>query len=483
MLLDAPCAFVDLETTGTSARSEAITEIGVRLVHPDGSCVEFQQLVNPGRTIPGFITQLTGINNAMVDDQPFFEELAPALLELLEGAVLVAHNVRFDYSFLKAAFERCGFQYRPKMVCTVRLSRRLYPELKRHSLAALCQHIGHENPQAHRAMADVEAMVAFVEYARAEFGNEALDEAAREQFKRPSQPVHLPASVIDALPAVPGVYRFYGEGGELLYVGKSVDIASRVKSHFSADVNSEREMRLARAVRDIDYTETAGELGALLLENEQIKSLQPIFNRRQRRYQRLWCYQVKDLGDAGHQPVLTHHPFDGEGWSRPLYGLFTNRSQARKWLEQVVQQASLCKKMLGLEKSRSACFNYQLDRCRGACVGEEAAGQHLLRTVEALSAKRVDPWPFAGPVCITETRELPARSGELPALCSDYHLFDHWMHLGTCSAVEDLAALYQQRQVKGFDRETYRFLDRHIHLAVELDALLKQHAAHLAEEM
>ncbi len=482
MLLDTPCAFVDLETTGTSARSEAITEVGVRLFHPDGACLDYQQLLNPGKSIPGFITELTGINNAMVEHQPFFEELAPSLYEMLEGAVLVAHNVRFDYSFLKAAFERCGYRYRPKMICTVRLARKLYPELRRHNLAALCQHIGHNNPQAHRAMADVEAMVALVTHARDTFGSEALNAAAREQFKRPSQPVHLPADIVDTLPTAPGVYRFYGDNRELLYVGKSIDIASRVKSHFSADVTSDREMRLARAVRDIDCTETAGELGALLLENEQIKSLQPVFNRRQRRYQRLWCYQVKDEGEQGHPPVLTHHPFDGEGWSRPLYGLFTNRSQARKWLEQLVQQSSLCKKMLGLEKGKGACFNYQLGRCRGACIGEESTGQHHLRTIEALSAKRVDPWPFAGPVCIVETRELPAESGEMPQLHSDFHLFDHWMHLGTCSALEDLPALHERRDVKGFDRETYRFLDRHIHLAVELDALLQDAGEHLAEE-
>lgn len=277
MLLGKDCVFLDLETTGSRPSSDGITEVGLRRVSPQGETLTWQRLLNPGCGIPEFIQQLTGIRPDMVRDAPYFEDLAEELWEQLQGAVLVAHNVRFDYGFLRQAFKAVGKDYRPVMCCTVKLSRRLYPQCSGHSLSAICDRMDYQRDVAHRAMADVDAMFAFVCQAVTDHGLAAVNDCLTDQRKRPSPPPGLQQVDLQRLPAGPGVYRFYGEQSQLLYVGKSVDIRKRVGSHFSADHKSHKEMQMAQSVVRIEHEETAGELGALLLENQQIKGLSPIY--------------------------------------------------------------------------------------------------------------------------------------------------------------------------------------------------------------
>ena len=470
MLLNQVCAFVDLETTGSSARSEAITEIGLRLYHPEGDQLNWQQLVNPGKSIPGFIQQLTGISNAMVSDQPDFTELAPSLYEMLEDVLLIAHNARFDYSFLKAAFAHCGFTFKPKVVCTVKLSRELYPQYKSHSLDSVCERMGYVRETSHRAMADVEAMCAFVEYAIAEHGVAAVNSAAQAQFKRPSQPIHISTELIDAIPKAAGVYRFYGEDDSLLYIGKSINLNDRVKSHFNADLRNSKEMRLSQEVRDLDWTVTVGELGALLLENQEIKTKSPIYNRRLRRYRSLWCFELVKNERGVLLPLLGDRPFgqlEQRTFSRQLYGMFQGRTVANKWLKELIAEHRLCKKLLGFEKGSGSCFNYQLKKCAGVCVEQESVSQHNMRLLTAFDAEKVQQWPFDGPAYIVECAEDYQDSEHL---AQAIHVIDQWAYLGCVDHEDQIEDMLSSARESWFDKETYRLLNRHIHLAKPIDA-------------
>src|SRR3990170_3818236 len=266
MLLDAPLAIVDLETTGAHPVHDRVSEVAVIEVEAGAVKDEWSTLVNPECAIPAAIQALTGISNDMVAGAPTFGRFAGDLYERLEGRVLVAHNARFDYGFLRQEFSRAGLQFRAKTLCTVKLSRRLYPEHARHNLDSLIRRHGIACRARHRALGDAEAVWQFLRLAAADHGDEVLAVAARQAAKSATLPAHIDRAAVDAIPEAPGVYLVYGEGGAPLYVGKSVAMRSRVLSHFADGMRSPREMQLAREARRIDWQRTAGELGALLRE-------------------------------------------------------------------------------------------------------------------------------------------------------------------------------------------------------------------------
>ncbi len=451
-------ALVDLETTGGNPVSDRITEVGLKLVQADGSEMVWQTLVNPGAPIPEFIQAITGITPPMLQGAPRFGDIAQELHELLQGCVFVAHNARFDYAFLKQAFARCNLSFRPRILCTLKLARTLYPDWPRHSLDAICGQMAYQRQVSHRALADVAAMQAFIEFARADHGEDALALAAREQWARPALPQAIDRAVIDSMPDCYGVYRFYGDNGALLYVGKSNQLRSRVMSHFSADHASAREMKLAQAVRSIDWTITAGELGALLLENREIKQQAPVYNKRQRPCSQWWHYQLPDTGRVGARydgyirPRLWSRGegANAESYSGALFGSFRSSKAARKWLAAIADEQRLCRRVLGLERGEGRCFAYQIGRCRGACVGEEAAGDFNLRLQLALERDQIQAWRYSGPVVVPEYDEATERS--------EYHVINQWCHVATVSDPAELAGGMGGLSAASFDPDAYRIL-------------------------
>jgi DNA polymerase-3 subunit epsilon len=275
-------AFLDIETTGGNPQRDRITEIGIRFWRAGEVVGEWQTLLNPETRISGFIERLTGISNELVADAPLFSEIADELEQQLKGVIFVAHNARFDYGFIKSEFRKLDRAFSARVLCTVRLSRALYPEHSRHNMDALINR--HNLPQVdrHRAMGDVSAMLAFFEHTLAEHGTDIVNQAIQRLLQRQSTPSNVPPEIFAELPQGPGVYRFYGDNDVLLYVGKSTNIAQRVASHFAGDHQSPRGLRMSESLRRVEFTETAGELGALLLELKQIKSLNPLYNRRSR---------------------------------------------------------------------------------------------------------------------------------------------------------------------------------------------------------
>ncbi|MBU3698105.1 exonuclease domain-containing protein, partial [Dechloromonas sp.] len=340
-------AFVDLETTGATATIDRITEIGIVEVDEDGSVREWQQLVNPGTRIPPFIEQLTGISNAMVADAPAFEDVAGEAMRRLEGRLFIAHNARFDYGFLKQEFKRLGIDFRANVLCSVKLSRALYPEHHRHNLDSLIQRHGLQADGRHRALADAQLIHQFWAKIQVDRSSDDIDAAIKKQYARPSLPPHLDASVLDDLPDGPGVYLFYGENNLPIYVGKAKEIRKRVLSHFSADVRSAKEMALAQQVRRIDWIATAGEIGALLKESALVKELLPTQNRQLRKNDELCTWTLVDEGEGWLRPELVWARDLDFGLATACYGLFKNSKEANTAMRQLVESHHLCDMLTG----------------------------------------------------------------------------------------------------------------------------------------
>ncbi|HYA28294.1 MAG TPA: exonuclease domain-containing protein, partial [Acidobacteriota bacterium] len=451
-MFDQPLAIVDVETTGATPSHDRVTEIGILRVEKGCIIDEWSSLVNPETRIPPAIETLTGITNAMVAQAPTFRELADEILARLQGRLLVAHNARFDYGFIKNELCRLGVEFTPKLLCTVRLSRKLYPGYSHHNLDAIIERYGLNCAARHRALGDVRILWQFLQKIGAENDPADLAVAVRSQTKRPNLPAGLDASALDEIPEVPGVYLFYGANGLPLYVGKSVNLRSRVLSHFCGDHRSGQDMKIAQQVTRVDYFETAGPLGALIKEALLVKKLMPIHNRRLRGQHDLWTFRI----NANPKSVRGISLVNGQSFDarclHNLYGLFKTKRDATKTLRELAAESLLCLKRLGLEKGQGPCFAYQLKRCKGCCVGAETRLAHDVRLIEAFASLKIKVWPFKGKIGI---REKHAPTGR-----EDIHVFNHWCYLGTMPVESSLPDFSEYQQDLAFDADTYKILLR-----------------------
>ena len=443
--LYSPLAIVDLETTGGQPGSDRITEVGVIEVDGFQPGARWSTLVNPGASIPAPIQALTGITNEMVTAAPRFAEVARELHERLAGRLFVAHNARFDYGFLRREFERAGLKFNAKTLCTVRLSRRLYPQHPGHDLDSLIARHGLECGERHRALPDAEAVWQFLRAAALEHGEEILAVAARQAARQALLPPQLDRAALDAVPEAPGVYAFYGEAGRPLYVGMSRNMRARVMQHFSPGAPWTRE------VHRIDWQRTVGELGAALLEAKLVKALSPAYNRRLRRAASLcgFAFDMKRLRLAGADEI--------DGHTLPwVHGLFRSRRDALAALRSLADEYALCLQVLGFEPTVRAggCWRFQLGKCKGACTGRENIHVHHGRLAEALARLKGLEWPHAGPLGIVE-RDRDREAAEI-------HVVDRWRYLGSARCEADVPELLERANAGGFDHDQYRILARHL---------------------
>jgi DNA polymerase-3 subunit epsilon len=438
-------AFLDVETTGGSAYYERIIEIGVLRVENGQLVKVFSTLLDPETTISPWITTITGITQKDVDGKPTFHQIADELLETLKDCTFVAHNVRFDYGFVKAEFARCGIDYSSPQFCTVKLSRALYPKQKKHNLDSIIKRHKIECENRHRALDDARVLWEFYQKIGKRFSAKKLAEAIEGISTRVAWPANIPRADIEAIPDLPGVYIFYGENNTPLYVGKSVNLRSRILSHFNDDLRSSKEMQLSTQVKRIDTILTAGELGALIKESALVKELMPLYNRQLRRSQYLTLVKTY-LDDDGYIRVKLENTDESEIQPEEIAniaGIFRSRRQAENELERIALEHRLCKKLLGLEKTKKACFGQQLKRCDGACIGEEKPNMYNLRFELAFSKMRFKKWPYEQPIVVSETL------GQV----TDHHVIDKWCYLGKAEQGENQI----QREVK-FDLDIYKIL-------------------------
>ncbi len=441
--MQAPLAIVDVETTGADPSTDRVTEIAVLQAHGARLTEQWSTLVNPGVPVPGTIQALTGITQDMVDAAPRFAQIADELHERLAGRVFVAHNARFDYGFLRREFDRAGIKYLAKTLCTVRLSRRLYPGAAGHDLDSLIGRHGLACETRHRALPDAAALWQFLRIATEEHGEDVVAVAARQIARQPTLPPHLDRAVLDEIPDAPGVYLFYDDGAAPLYIGKSRAMRSRVLQHFVATAS------WTPRVRRIEWQRTAGELGALLREAELVKELDPVYNRQLRRPGQLcgFAFDGRRLRLAGAGEIDADTlPF--------VYGVWRSRRAALQALRVAADEHRLCLQTLGFDvKKKGVCLRHQLGHCAGVCAGKENIHVHHARLATALARLKHADWPHRGPLAVVE--EDRSRDA------TEVHVLDRWCYLGTASSDAEVAELLEARRPR-FDYDHYRILSRHL---------------------
>ncbi len=444
-MLDRSLVFLDLETTGANARVDRITEIGLIEVEHGRFGGEWSTLVNPETCIPPFIETLTGISNDMVAQAPTFAEVARELKARLDGKLLIAHNARSDYGFLRQEFQRLGVKFHSDVVCTVKLSRRLFPGHARHNLDSLMERHGVTCSARHRALGDARVLWDLTQKWRAEVGPDLLAAAAAAQINAPALPPGLSALVVDEIPEAPGAYLFYDENDRPLYIGKSVNLRSRVLAHFSEGRRRSNERSIVQQVKRVDWKETAGELGAQLEEARLIKQLQPTLNRPQRRDSGLCAFTWDPA--AGSAPQLRNAAGIDFTDTANVYGVFRSKRAALAALRNLARAFELCLIATGLDTGKGPCVAHQNGRCRGVCAGKEPRARHDLRLMEALSGLKLQAWPFKGRIGVRESGSKH----------TDLHVIDHWCYLGTVRSEHDFEAMDAR---PAFDLDTYIILKR-----------------------
>ena len=370
---------VDIETTGNGYKGSKITEISIFVF--DGKTVidEFTSLVNPEQNIPPFITNLTGITNAMVRNAPRFYEIAKKVEEITKDTIFVAHNVNFDYNIIQEEFKNLGFNFKRKKLCTVRLSRKIIPGLNSYSLGNICTFENIPINGRHRAKGDAEATTELFRRLIERDNNFTINSFLNPKSRQATLPPLLDKSVVDNLPETFGVYYFKNLAKEVIYVGKANNIKQRVISHFYDKKKKEQTMCLETA--DISFTKTGSELLALLLESSEIKHIYPKFNRAQRR-----ASEAVGLFSYEDQKGIHHL-----AWNRlklvpnPIMK-FYSVAEARVFVENLCKEFVLCPKYCHLQTNVSSCFHYQLKECKGICCNKEEIADYNKRVFKAIKS-------------------------------------------------------------------------------------------------
>ena len=373
-------AVVDIETTG---QSNKITEIAIYVYDDEvGEVVdEFTSLVNPECSIPPFITKLTGIDDDMVADAPRFFEIAKEVHQITENRIFVAHSVGFDYNVIRGEFKELGADYRRKKACTVRMSRKIFPGLKSYSLGKLCESLSIPIYDRHRATGDAMATTILLRMMLNENREHVLD-STKLKNKEGSLPPNLPRESFERLPDQTGVYYMHNQEGKVIYVGKAKEIRNRISGHF-ADT-SLRKWPFKNQIHDITYKLTGSEMLALLVEAAEIKNHFPEFNKAQK-YSGTGYALCSYTDQAG---VLRLEIVKNKKSLRNAIANFSNTVRARSFLRNLADEHQLCAKMLGLQTTKGPCFDYQLQKCKGICIGEESSedyNQRLEKAVESFS--------------------------------------------------------------------------------------------------
>lgn len=372
-------AIVDIETTGGYAENHRITEIAI--YHHDGMRIAeaFHSLVNPGRNIPYYITGLTGITTEMVLDAPAFEEIAEEVFGHLDGRVFVAHNAHFDYSFLKREFELAGVAWQAKKLCTVRLSRKIIPGLRSYSLGSLSESLGIQILNRHRAGGDAGATAKIFDQLLQRDRDNWIVRALKKNSGETILPPNLPKEDFEKLPAKPGVYYFHNAHGQVIYVGKAINIKKRIAGHFTGDAREWGRSKIRNEIHRISFELTGNELIALILESQEIRRLWPKYNQAQKFKSEEWgIYNYEDRN--GYQRFSVNLVTRG---AKPLVR-FSTKGEAWNFLWEKVRQFELCPKLSGLQVAQGLCFHYQTGECHGACMGVESVPEYNNRIDQAM---------------------------------------------------------------------------------------------------
>ncbi len=378
--MDRPFSIVDIETTGSGIQGNKITEIAIFRLEKGQVTDEFTSLVNPGCDIPYFITALTGIDGNMVRNAPSLAEVAPAIQQITEGSVFVAHSVNFDYHVIKNEFRELGLEFSRKRLCTVRLSRKVFPGLHSYSLGKLCTSLEIPLTDRHRARGDAKATVSlFNKILKSDGANTIIENFLNARSQEATLPPGLPRAVYEQLPSKPGVYYFKNSSGAIIYVGKAKNIKKRVLSHFYE--KADKEVRMCRQTTDIDFELSGSELVALLMESAAIKKLYPIYNRAQKRHiPQFALFSYEDRKGILH---LAYNKI--KAVPRPLASFYTI-TDCRLYLEDLCLKFQLCPRYCHLQEQGGPCTHFRIPACGGICTGKQEVSDYNSRVLRAIAA-------------------------------------------------------------------------------------------------
>lgn len=371
-------SIVDIETTGNGIKGNKITEISIFKFDGKQVVDEFTTLVNPECEIPYFITGLTGIDDTMVRDAPVLSEITDRLLEITKDTIFVAHSVNFDYNVIQNELKNLGIEFIRKKLCTVRLSRKLFPGYRSYSLGKLCSALGIPLTDRHRARGDAHATVLlFQKLLAADGADTVFSTFLNARSQEATLPPSLSREIYDRLPQKPGVYYFKDLKGEIIYIGKAKNIKKRVLSHFYDKSNKEILMCQETAV--IDFELSGSELLALLMESTAIKQHFPKYNRAQKRKSPQYgIFSYEDRNGIRHLAFNTLKLIPNA-----LVG-FHRLSDCRTYLEQICKTFTLCPKYCHLQENVKNCSHYAIVRCDGICRGEETISDYNSKVREAI---------------------------------------------------------------------------------------------------
>jgi len=371
-------AVVDIETTGGHASANGITEVAIN-IHDESQLVEsFTTLINPLQSIPIHITALTGIDNEMVSDAPTFNDVALQIYQLLNDKIFVAHNVNFDYSFLKHHLSAAGYELNCRKLCTVRLSRKLLPGKASYSLGKLCSVLQIPIHNRHRAAGDADATSVLFNLLLESDHEGIIAEMLKKASKEQVLPPHLDRNLILRLPNQPGVYYFKDSKGKIVYVGKAKDLKKRVISHFAGNKPNKQRQDFLRTIHHIDYVVCGTELMALILEANEIKRLWPENNRAMKRYEHKYDLYVFEDQNGYLRLAIDKHKKNNKAIQS-----FNSLLEGYNYLSQLIEKYQLCAKLCYLQKT-TTCTAHENGTCFGACSGIETVAVYNKRLNNAL---------------------------------------------------------------------------------------------------
>lgn len=374
-------AIVDIETTGSYAANNGITELAIVLFDGKNEINRYQTLVNPLISIPKYIQSLTGITNDMVSSAPPFAQIAPQVYDYLKDAIFVAHNVNFDYSFLKFQLAACGFDLQCKKLCTVRLSRKIFPGLRGYSLGKICLELGISISNRHRAGGDADATVQLFEKILQGDTQGYLPAMLRVKSKEQYLPPNLPAEQLRDLPYVAGVYYFHDQKGKVIYVGKAKNLRKRICGHFSNNKPNLQKQQFLRGIYTISWQTCGTELMAYLLECIEIKRLWPRFNRSLKRFEQAFgLYVFEDRNGYLRMAIEKRRKH-----IEPLY-TFSLLTEGHNLLRKLIKQFGLCAKLCFMQRNEGECEGIKDQICSGACEKMESPELYNLRIERAIES-------------------------------------------------------------------------------------------------
>jgi DNA polymerase-3 subunit epsilon len=443
---------VDIETTGNGIHGNRITEIALFTIEEGSITDTFSSLVNPECDIPPFITSLTGITTPMVRQAPVFSEIAPKIYEFTEGRIFIAHSVNFDYPIVQQEFQRCGWDFTRKRLCTVRLSRKVFPGLRSYSLGKLCTSLKIPLQDRHRAAGDARATaLLFQRILSAPEGPSMIQHFLNARSQEATLPPHLPKASFLRLPDKPGIYIFKDRKGEILYVGKAKNLKKRVLGHFYD--NSERELQLCRQTAEIDFEPSGSELLALLMEAAAIKKHFPPFNRAQKKIRPAFgLFRYQDQGGVCHLAINRIRK------GQQSIKVFYNQTDARLFLENLCTDFGLCAKYCHLQPGATECNHFRVPQCSGVCRGTESPPEYNQRVEQALESLHTAPSHLL-------IREKGRKPGEQALIWLENGVYRGYGFIPTdqeVSSFEDLEAyLIAQRSYPETDRILQSYLLKH----------------------